>query len=233
MRLLLRKDWRGALGSIVSLELDRGAAFLFAQVFLAAGAAVYFSLAEEPAFLQPVASCLALAAIALFAGAKAHLAAMAVLFFVLGILAGKVETWRMPGDTLGAEVSTGITGRVVAVEPMASGRTRLTLDVLATERPKLRYQPERVRLSALAVPEGIKAGSVVNGYARLMPPAGPVRPDGYDFSFESFFDGIGATGFFMGNPKLVTSANDAMPVSARLSVAVETARETIDRKSVV
>ncbi|MBN9236250.1 MULTISPECIES: ComEC/Rec2 family competence protein [Phyllobacteriaceae] len=227
MRLLLRQDWRGALGSVVSLELDRGAAFLFAPVFLAAGAAVYFSLTEEPAFLQPVASCLALAAIALLAGAKAHLAAMAVLFFVLGILAGKVETWRMPGDTLGAEVSTGITGRVVAVEPMASGRTRLTLDVLSTQRPKLRYQPERVRLSALAVPDGVKAGSEVNGYARLMPPAGPVRPNGYDFSFESFFDGIGATGFFMGKPKLVTPANDAMPVMARLSVAVETARETI------
>lgn len=227
MRLSPRQGWRAALASVVRLELDRGAAFLFAPVFLAAGAAVYFSLAEEPAFLQPVASCLALAALALFAGAKAHLAAMALLFFVLGILAGKVETWRMPDDTLGAEVSTGITGRVVAVEPMASGRVRLTLDVLSTQRPKLRYQPQRVRLSALAVPEGTKAGSVVNGYARLMPPAGPVRPDGYDFSFESFFDGIGATGFFMGNPKLVTSATEDVPVTSRVSAAVETARETI------
>jgi len=71
-------------------------------------------------------------------------------------------------------------------EKMAGGRVRLTLDVLETARPKLRYQPERVRLSARKVPAGLEAGATVSGFARLMPPTGPVRPGGYDFSFQSY-----------------------------------------------
>ncbi|MFE0015827.1 ComEC/Rec2 family competence protein [Mesorhizobium sp. NPDC059054] len=226
---LVGRDPRGLFAKAVALELDRGVAFLFVPVFLAAGATVYFSLDREPALPQLVAGGLVLAVIALFSRRRlgVHLAAMAVLFFVLGILAAKIETWRMPGNMLGAQVSTRVTGRVISVEPMASGRTRLTLDVIATERPKLRYQPERVRLSALGMPADIRAGSIVSGYARLMPPAGPVRPGGYDFSFESYFDGIGATGFFMGKPKLASDGESIAPLTTRLSVAVERAREVI------
>ncbi|PLP58796.1 competence protein [Mesorhizobium loti] len=229
LRKLVSGDRRGLFAKAVALELDRGVAFLFAPVFLAAGATFYFSLDQEPAFFQPIACSLVLASIALLSRSRlgVNLTAMAGLFFVLGILAGKIETWRMPGNMLGAQVSTRVTGRVISVEPMASGRTRLTLDVIATERPKLRYQPERVRLSAQTVPADIRAGSIVSGYARLMPPAGPVRPGGYDFSFESYFDGIGATGFFMGKPKLASQADGTAPLATRLSVAVETARETI------
>lgn len=229
LRKRIATDPRHPLAEAVALELDRGAAFLFAPVFLAAGATVYFSLDQEPGSSQLLASSLTLAVIALLSRSRlgVHLAAMAMLFFVLGILAGKIETWRMPGNMLGAQVSTRVTGRVISVEPMASGRTRLTLDVIATERPKLRYQPERVRLSALAMPADIRAGSIVSGYARLMPPAGPVRPGGYDFSFESYFAGIAATGFFMGKPKLASSGEDTAPLATRLSVAIETAREAI------
>ena len=229
LRKRVGRNPRALFAKAVGLELDRGVAFLFAPVFLAAGATVYFSLGQEPAFQQLIASSLVLAVIALLSRSRlsVHLAAMAALFLVLGILAGKIETWRMPGNMLGAQVSTRVTGRVISVEPMASGRTRLTLDVIATERPKLRYQPERVRLSALAMPDDIRAGSIVSGYARLMPPAGPVRPGGYDFSFESYFDGIGATGFFMGKPKLAFPDESTAPLTTRLSVAIETARETI------
>ena len=219
---------RDLFAKAIALEFDRGMAFLFAPVFLGAGAAIYFSLDHEPAFAQLIAGGLALAVVALLLRSRpaVHLAATTALLLVLGVLAGKVETWRMPGGMLAAQVSTSVTGRVVSVEPMASGRTRLTLDVIDTERPKLRYQPERVRLSALAMPTDIRAGSIVSGYARLMPPAGPVRPGGYDFSFESYFDGIGATGFFMGKPRLV-ALEGSTPLSTRLSVAIETARETI------
>lgn len=228
LRKQLGRNPRVLLAAAVAMELDRGVAFLFAPVFLAAGAVVYFSLANEPAFLQPLISCWVLAVIVFFTRSRraAHLVAAALFFFALGILAGKVETWRMPGDLLGAQVSTRVTGRVISVETMASGRTRLTLDVIATERPKLRYQPGRVRLSALAMSADIRVGTVVSGYARLMPPAGPVRPGGYDFSFESYFDGIGATGFFMGKPKLVATEHE-MEATTSLLVAVETARQAI------
>ena len=69
------------------------------------------------------------------------------------------------------------------------------------------------------------AGSVLNGYVRLLPPTGPVRPDSYDFSFQSYFDGIGASGFFLANPKQVPETQ--MPLSAKIGSAIENAREAI------
>lgn len=103
---------------------------------------------------------------------------------------------------------------------------RLTLDVLATARPVLRYAPERVRITARKIPDRVQAGAQVTGYVRLMPPSGPVRPGSYDFSFESYFDGIGASGFFMKGPGLVASAGP-LPATAKAFAAVENIREEI------
>lgn len=208
-------------------EIDRGVAFLLVPVFLAAGVVFYFSLAAEPGFLSPVASSTALGAMALLARSRPrlHLALMAALLVALGVLCAKVETWRASTVMFGSEISTRLTGRVVRIDTMANGRIRLTLDVLSTARPKLRYQPDRVRLSARAVPQGLTAGATVSGFARLMPPTGPVRPDSYDFSFQSYFDGIGASGFFLTNPTLEPAA--PAPLSKRLSAAVERARDAI------
>src|SRR5690606_20800415 len=118
-----------------------------------------------------------------------------------------------------------LTGRVVAIDAMASGRMRLTLDVVSTRRPTLRYQPARVRLSARAVPAGLTAGDTVSGFVRLLAPTGPVRPDSYDFSFTSYFDGIGASGFFLTNPKLEQAS--PAPLTWRLPGMVERARDAI------
>ena len=68
---------------------------------------------------------------------------------------------------LGGEISTRLTGRVAVIEHQANGRIRLTIDVLATERPKLKYVPQRVRVSARTIPDGLQAGDVVTGVARL------------------------------------------------------------------
>jgi competence protein ComEC len=208
-------------------ELDRGVMFLLVPVFLAIGVAFYFSLDAEPGFLQPIALVCALAGVAFLSRSRPvpYLCLAAALMCSLGFLAAKVETWRAGTQTLGSEISTHLTGRVVSVDQMETGRVRLTLDVLSTARPTLRYAPERVRLSARAIPQGVTAGSVLNGYVRLLPPTGPVRPDSYDYSFQSYFDGIGASGFFLSNPKRIASGS--MPVSARVASVIENAREAI------
>ncbi len=60
--------------------------------------------------------------------------------------------------------------------------------------------PDRVRATARKLPDGLEAGDGISGVVRLLPPTGPLRPQGYDFSFESYFDGIGANGFFLTGP---------------------------------
>ncbi|RUT81723.1 ComEC/Rec2 family competence protein, partial [Mesorhizobium sp. M7A.T.Ca.US.000.02.1.1] len=220
---------RHSVNTAASLELDRGVAFLLVPVCLAIGAIGYFSLTAEPDFARPVAVVILTGICALVSRSwpKTHLCFMAALLCALGLLAAKVETWRAGTQMLGSEISTQVTGRVVSLDRMETGRIRLTIDVTSTARPKLRYAPERVRLSARKIPADVTAGSLITGYAKLLPPTGPVRPDSYDFSFDSYFAGIGGSGFFLGNPKLVVSDDGDMPLPARISSSVENAREAI------
>lgn len=226
-RLASPPEARRLLGEALTTELDRGAAFLLVPVFLSVGVVFYFSLSVEPNFLQPVALALLALALAFLVRSRpvVHLCALAALLCVLGFLAAKVETARSGPHTIGSEISTRLTGRIVAVEQMESGRTRLTLDVVSTARPALRYAPRRVRLSARRVPAGASAGVTVSGFARLLPPTGPVRPGSYDFSFQSYFDGIGASGFFLTDPAI--AAPTSAPLLARASAVIENAREAI------
>ncbi|MDG4875409.1 ComEC/Rec2 family competence protein [Mesorhizobium sp. WSM4935] len=218
---------RRSVAVAATTELDRGVGFLLVPVFLAAGVIYYFSLSTEPDLYRPLAAVALMAVCAAVSRSwqRTHLLFMATLFCALGFLAAKVETWRMATPMLGSEIQTRLTGRLVTAEAMANGRVRLTIDLISTEHPKLRYAPDRVRLSARRIPPGMTAGSMLTGYAKLLPPTGPVRPDSYDFSFDSYFAGIGGSGFFLGDPKLVAPVE--APFGARVASAVENAREGI------
>ncbi|CDX17985.1 ComEC/Rec2-like protein [Mesorhizobium sp. ORS 3324] len=216
-----------SIAAAATTELDRGIGFLLVPVFLAAGVIVYFSLNTEPDLYRPPAAVALMAVCAAISRSwpKTHLLFMAALFCALGFVAAKVETWRVATPILGSDIQTRLTGRVVIAEEMANGRVRLTIDLVSTAHPKLRYAPDRVRLSARRIPPELKAGSLVTGYARLLPPTGPVRPDSYDFSFDSYFSGIGASGFFLGDPKVVPSTDPRG--GTRVASAIENARENI------
>ena len=212
----------------VATELDRGVGFILAPVLLAVGTLIYFSLRHEPGFLPLVAGAFVLGLMVVGSRARSalHLVSVAALLCVFGALLAKAETWRAGTKMLGGEVTTQLTGRVAEVERLANGRVRLTIDVTGTERPVLRYAPDRVRVSARGIPDSVGAGAAVTGLVRLMPPSGPVRPDSYDFSFESYFDGIGASGFFLRGPELATVSGPAPPL-ALFRASVERARSAI------
>jgi competence protein ComEC len=212
----------------VATELDRGVAFILAPVFLAVGALIYFSLGHEPGFLPLAAGAGGLGVVAFLSRARPaiHMVLIAALLCVLGGLLAKAETWRAGTKMLGGEVTTQLSGRIAVVERLADGRVRLTIDVTGTERPVLRYAPDRVRVSARSVPDSVGAGAAITGLVRLMPPSGPVRPDSYDFSFESYFDGIGASGFFLRGPELAAISGPAPPL-ALFRASVEHARNAI------
>lgn len=229
LRALAPVRLRVRAAEAAATELDRGAAFLMVPVCLGLGVIGYFSLAAEPGWLPLVAAAAVLAALALAVRARHHafLAVTALLVCSLGALAAKVETWRAATPMLGAEVTTRLTGRAVAIETMANGRLRITLDVLSTERPVLRHPPERVRISARRAPPELVPGATVTGLVRLLPPTGPVRPGSYDYSFASYFAGIGASGFFLAGPRVVADA--AAPLRLRLASSVERVRDAIAR----
>ena len=218
----------GRVGAAASLEIERGVPFHLAPVCMGGGAASYFTAAHEPAWTTLVVALGIVASLAWLSrhSQAARLLMMALIMALLGVLAAKLEVTRAGTTITGSPVATTVTGSVIRVEHRANGRVRLTLDVLKTERPVLRYAPERVRLTARAVPAGLAPGSTVVGYARLMPPSGPVRPGGYDFAFESYFDRIGAIGFYLGDPRLAETTT-RQTVRQSMAAWIERARLAI------
>ncbi|MFN3547202.1 MAG: ComEC/Rec2 family competence protein [Mesorhizobium sp.] len=226
----MRRTW-DLVWKAVDRERDRGAGFLFLPVLLALGAAGYWALPFEPGF-PPLAALTGAAAVALLLsreGGAGRAVSTVVLLLALGLLAGKTETWRAGTLMLGSEIPTMVTGRLASIERQASGRVRLTIDVTSTARPTLRHAPARVRLSARAIPDDLTPGDGVSGYARLFPPSGPARPHGYDFAFESYMAGIGATGFFLSNPRK-TALAEQPGWRARLSAGIGRMREAISAR---
>jgi len=198
---IVRQNFSAAM----TREIGRGMFFLLFPVFMGVGAVIYFSVSFEPAWL-PLVSVLTASVLIRLLSRKHFLVSQLltlVMALQLGIIAGKIETERRGTQMLGSEVATRVTGRVVALEYRDNGSWRVTLDLIETQRPKLRYSPQRIRITARDIPASTTIGSGLNGFARLRVASGPVRPGNYDFGFHAYFGGIGANGFFLGTPKIV------------------------------
>ena len=219
---------RGAVMGELQLEYARGTAFLLLPVSFGAGAIVYFSLGEEPGWAVPVVMALVSFGLRILLRNRfpAALLLSLVTAFLCGLVAGKVETWRYSTALLGANVITRVEGRIITLERLHNGQWRMVLDVVKTERPRLKYPPRRIRVTARDIPAAADIGTGLAGYVNLRAPSGPVRPGNYDFSFHAFFRELSANGFFMGVPKPV-----AVPAAAGwnniVSQAIFTLRSTI------
>lgn len=178
--------------------------FLFIPVFIAAGVAFWFSLPMTPSrlFIMWEAGCVALAACALFYRSSANFAILkATALFLFGMLLADWETGKAGTIMLDTPVTTTITGTVERRELDARGSWRYVVALKSTSSPELTRPPGRISLVARSRHNAILIGQTVTGKARLSPPSGPALPGLNDFAFASFFNGIGATGFFYGPPQ--------------------------------
>lgn len=187
--------WRAHIAALIGIERARGALFHFVPVFLGAGAALYFTASEEP-FLIALLAVLALSALAiLMAKERPALRAlmMAGALTAAGGTAAKLETLRVQTILLGENISTRVTGRILSIEKVGKGY-RAIVGILSTQRPKLKFQPERMKITLRKAPFGLQAGDGIMALFLLRPPTGPVRPGSFDFAFDAYFDRIGANG---------------------------------------
>ena len=193
-RLSLQRTWEWAQ-SLAQAEAARGTGFHFAPVFLGAGAALYFTMAAEPALAPFIFLLVLLSLCAVAARQRAVIRAVMIACALTstGIVAAKVQTIRQNTILLGEQITTRVTGRVLSIEKVAKGY-RAIVEVLATERPTLKFQPERIKVTLRKAPFGLQAGQGIKGLFLLRPPTGPVRPGSFDFSFDAYFDRVGASG---------------------------------------
>ncbi len=186
-------------------------------IAFAAGIAAWFVLANPWQWLALLALCAAsaLAALGLLAAdGRWPFLRLALVLVPLAVAAGCGVVWTKSA-LVGA---TAVRGPVVAwlaaevldrEEQPAEGRVRL---VLATREPGTgpgagRAIKVRVNLPLKQDAAAIIPGARIRLRARLMPPAAPMLPGGYDFARAAWFSGLAATGTVLGKVE-VTDAGD-------------------------
>lgn len=227
-RNALDRTWRATLRR----EAGLGTPFLFLPVGLILGASIYFCLPIEPALWSvPLALCVLVLLLFMSRdrpGAWRHAVILGAVT-IAGMALAQAQAHLTATPVLGSDITTRMTGRILAIEERANGRTRYTIEVVKTERPRLRYAPEIVRATAAGAPDGFSIGGGIHGVVRLTSPSGPAHPGGYDFAFHSFFDSVGAYGFFLGKP--ISAKIDTETGMARAAaLGLERLRQRIGRE---
>ncbi len=183
-------------------------------VGFAGGIAAWFALANPWQWLGLIALCLAamLAALASLRGeGRFPYLRQGIVALALMTAAGCGVVWAKSAlvgtPAIARPVVELISGAVMKREEQPSlARVRLTLAIREPETS--RSILVRVNLSAKDDLPGIAEGATLRLRARLMPPAPPMLPGGYDFARTSWFTGLAATGTVLGKVTVVLPASE-------------------------
>ncbi len=105
---------------------------------------------------------------------------------------------------------------------------RFVLQLTRIDGSRIVGKPERVRLS---VRRGMTppAGAFIETKAQLNPPLQPLKPGGYDFARDLYFQRLGASGFIHGAIKIVTPPAEA-GLRLRANAFIQGLRDGIDQR---
>jgi competence protein ComEC len=219
----LIKQWLAA-------ELGPGRLMPWLPVAFAAGIVAYFAADREPSVIA--AAGLAAGFIALAVVVRKRPVAFSVTVGLAaaaaGIAAATLRSVQVAHSILHRPAwDVTLAGWVEAREE----RERTDRIVILVHRivgRRLEDPPERVRL---AVRKGAApmVGAFVELRARLNPPLAPLRPGGYDFARDLYFQSIGATGFVLGAIRPVEPPGSP-PLMLRIAAGVETLRDAINQR---
>jgi len=190
--------WGAALADAFAAERARWALWL--PVAMGAGVAMFFSLDGDP---PSWAGFLVLAAsLAVWTSGRrrtqAALAALVGAAAAAGFCAAQLRTALVDTPVLERRLGpVEVVGRVVEADRREDG-VRLVLGELRVERLPEDRTPRRVRIG-IRGDDAPVAGSVVRVRAVLLPPPGPAEPGAFDYRRFAFFQGIGATGYAVGD----------------------------------
>ncbi|MEO0542542.1 MAG: ComEC/Rec2 family competence protein [Pseudomonadota bacterium] len=191
-------------------EVEYGTLFLTVPVFLIVGSVSYYTLPAEPA-LHNIPAILILASALTYVSRSyrlLNLCCVALAIAATGALIAQLHTHWRATPMMGSAVVTTVTGRVLDVERRPGGAARYTVAIEKTERPRLRYAPDIVRITSRKENSDLVPGTIMRATAQLRAASAPVRRGGYDFAFQAYFAGYGANGFSYGTPETLTKRPD-------------------------
>jgi len=213
-----------------AVDFAPGRPVLWLPAAFGTGILFYFAAAHEPLWWAGSALTLGLgaAAIALRASAIGFPALVALTAIAAGFTVATVKSRVIAHPVLSAPVFSAQLSGFVEVREERERSDRIVLRVHRIEAYRLAEKLERVRLSVRkgAAPA---IGSFVELRARLNPPLAPLRPGGYDFARDLYFQRIGASGFVLGQIRHVAPP-EAPGLRLQYAAAIGSLRDGIDAR---
>src|SRR5688500_6902701 len=193
------------------------------------GIALYFAAEREPSAWAATALVLAcvVCAVLLRRRPVAFPLALAFTATAAGFAVATLRSATIAHPVLAAPATLIISGWVEVREERERS-DRIVVRAHRVEGGRLTQTLERVRV---AVRKGTAppVGAFVEMRARLAPPLAPLRPGGYDFARDLYFQRIGASGYVLGQIKIAEPPN-AQTWRLRYAAAVDALRDGIDKR---
>jgi competence protein ComEC len=194
------------------------------------GIVLYFTAEQEPAVWATIALAVIACAGAVVARHRsvAFPLALALAAASAGFATATIKRAVIAHPVLQAAAWNVELAGFVEVREERERSDRIVLRVHRLEGARITEKPERVRISVrrgMAPP----VGAFVELKARLSPPLAPLRPGGYDFARDSYFQRIGASGFVLGR---IRTVEPPVPPGLwlRYAASIDALRESIDRR---
>jgi competence protein ComEC len=194
------------------------------------GTIIYFAVEREPALSAAALLLAATVAAAILCRRRpfAFPACVGVAAVAAGFATGAIKREIIAHPVLSAAAWNVELAGFVEVREERERSDRVVVRLERMSGPRLSEHLERVRVS---VRKGTApaVGSFIEFKARLSPPLEPLRPGGYDFARDMYFQRIGASGFVLGSIRTV-EAPHAPGLRLRFSMLVDGTREAIDKR---
>jgi competence protein ComEC len=220
----------GRIRSWALAELGAGRLIPWIAIAFGCGILVYFSIDQEPApWATLLLLCLAVAVAVL---GRRHFVGLALGIGLAALVAG-FATATIKRAVIAHPVllrsawNVELAGFVEAREERERS-DRIILRVVRIAGTRQNEPLERVRFS---VRKGTApaVGTYVEFKARLSPPLPPLRPGGYDFARDMYFQRLGASGFVLGKLRTAEPPH-AHSLRLRYSIFIDSIREAIDKR---
>jgi competence protein ComEC len=184
---------------------------LWIPVFVGLGITVYFSLSFEPSSVWGWGGlgffilALGMARIRVF-----HLTLLALGFVSFGFSLVLLRTHFLGTEMLHYGLSTlRLEGTIEQVElkPTKKGTFYQRLILRDLTAPTMEKLPQKTRLSLKGEKTRLWPGQRIRLLAKLNPLTDPSAPGSFDFRRQAYFKGIGATGFALSSPEVLSSSS--------------------------
>jgi competence protein ComEC len=211
-------------------DLSAGRLLPWLPIAFGTGIVLYFTARREPVLWGPLALTLGLivGAFLLRRRSIALPVALGMAALAAGFATATLKSTLVAHPILRhAAWNVSIAG-FVQVREERERSDRIVVQVRKIEGSRLNDAPDRVRLS---VRKGTAppVGTYIELKARLNTPLTPLRPGGYDFARDLYFQGIGAVGFVLGSIK-TAEAPQAPGLRLRYLSAMAGMRDAIDAR---